>query len=109
VVLAPLAVALAACASSGAQHAAVAMTGDLRFEPTSVRIPVGGTVTWENTGVTQHTATAVDGQRSPTGEFDSGVVVGTGTFSHTFEERGAVTYACTIHGGEMVGVVAVVP
>lgn len=98
-----------ACAASGARDAAVAMTGDQRFEPTTVEIPVGGTVTWQNSGVTQHTATAVDDQRDPTGEFDSGVVVGTGTFSHTFDEVGVFTYTCAIHGGEMVGTVEVGP
>lgn len=106
--VAVLGVALTACTSSGADRAAVAMTGDLRFEPTTVELPVGGTVTWQNTGVTRHTATAVSEQREATGEFDSGAVAGTGSFSHTFDEAGSYRYTCTIHGGEMIGLIEVV-
>ena len=106
-VLATLTLATGACASSGADDAAVAMTGDARFEPAGVVIPVGGTVAWHNDGVTRHTVTAIGEGRDPTGAFDSGVVDGTGTFQHTFDEAGAYTYTCTIHGGEMVGVVTV--
>jgi plastocyanin len=96
-----------ACTGSRAD-VSVAMTGERRFEPTTVAVPVGGTVTWENTGVTAHTVTAIGEDRTtPTGAFDSGAVVGTGTFSHTFDEAGAFTYTCTIHGGEMVGLVEV--
>lgn len=99
--------AATACTSSGEDAASVSMTGDLRFEPTTVQIPVGGTVTWQNTGVTGHDVTAIGEDRAPTGAFDSGDVVGTGTFSHTFEEVGAFPYTCTIHGGEMIGLVEV--
>lgn len=98
---------LAACAAQGADAAAVKMTGDLRFEPATSEIPVGGRVTWHNDGVTQHTVTAIDGEREPTGAFDSGVVAGTATFEHTFDEAGAYTYMCMIHGSEMVGLVTV--
>lgn len=103
-----LLVPLASCAASGADDAAVAMTGQPRFEPATVEIPVGGSVTWHNDGVTQHTVTAIDEQGEPSGLFDSGLVEGTGRFAHTFDEPGAFTYACTIHGGNMVGVVTVV-
>lgn len=99
--------ALGACASSGADDAAVAMTGQLRFEPATVAIPVGGTVAWHNDGVTRHTVTAIGEDREPTAEFDSGVIEGTGTFGYTFDQAGAYSYTCTIHGGEMVGVVTV--
>jgi plastocyanin len=100
--------ALPACTSDGADDANVRMTGTLRFEPTVVEIPVGGTVTWHNDGTYAHTATAVDEDRSPSGEFDSGEVVGTGTFEHTFAEAGEYLYQCQFHGRqEMVGVVVV--
>ncbi|MFA9443918.1 plastocyanin/azurin family copper-binding protein [Egicoccus sp. AB-alg6-2] len=104
----PLTVAASACAARGADDASVAMTAALRFEPAAVEIPVGGRVIWQNTGVTQHTATAIGTDREPTGAFDSGVVVGTGTYAHTFDEAGTFTYTCTIHGSEMVGLVTVV-
>lgn len=102
-----LALLMPACAANAQERAAVVMTGDLRFGPAVIEVPVGGTVTWQNDGVTRHTATAVDRDREPTGQFDSGVVVGTGAYSHQFADAGTYTYACTIHGGEMVGVVAV--
>jgi plastocyanin len=98
----------AACTSAGADDAVVQMTGQLRFEPTTIEIPVGGTVTWHNDGTYTHTATSVEQDRSPSGEFDSGEVVGTGSFAHTFTEAGEYLYQCQLHGmQEMIGLVVV--
>lgn len=97
----------AGCEASGASAASVAMTGERRFVPATVAVPVGGSVTWQNTGVTVHTATAIGEDRQPTGAFDSGEVVGTGTYTQSFDEAGVFTYTCAIHGGEMVGLVEV--
>jgi plastocyanin len=100
--------ALPACRAAGADDAIVRMTGTLRFEPTVVEVPVGGTVTWHNDGTYAHTVTAVDEDRSPSGDFDSGEVVGTGSFEHTFTEAGEYRYQCEFHGlQEMVGIVVV--
>jgi plastocyanin len=98
------------CASAGADDGVVSMTGQLRFEPTTIEIPVGGRVTWHNDGTYAHTATSIEEDRSPSGEFDSGEVVGTGSFSQTFTEAGEYPYQCRFHGmQEMVGLVVVGP
>jgi plastocyanin len=96
------------CTSAGADDGVVTMTGQLRFEPTTIEIPVGGTVTWHNDGTYAHTATAIAEDRSPSGEFDSGEIVGTGSFTHTFTEAGEYLYQCRFHGlQEMIGLVVV--
>jgi plastocyanin len=96
------------CAPSGADDAIVRLSGYPRFEPTVVTVPVGGTVTWHSAGRRVHTVTAVDGDREPTGRFDSGDLVGTGSFRHTFEEAGEYPYVCRYHGNrEMIGLVVV--
>jgi plastocyanin len=100
--------ASAGCTSAGADDGVVRMTGQLRFEPTTIEIPIGGTVTWHNDGTYAHTATSIEEDRSPSGEFDSEEVVGTGSFSHTFTEAGEYLYQCQFHGlQEMVGLVVV--
>lgn len=91
-------VALAAPAAAAESHVAVR---DNSFEPATVRIEPGDTVTWEWQGSTAHTVTATD--RS----FHSGQRT-TGTFSHTFADPGTYAYLCLIHGdGGMTGVVQV--
>jgi plastocyanin len=100
--------AASGCTSAGADDAIVRMTGQLRFEPAVIEVPVGGTVTWHNDGTYTHTVTAVERDRSPTGEFGSGEVVGTGSYQHTFTDAGEYPYQCELHGlQEMVGVVVV--
>ena len=85
---------------AGAATSTVAVR-DNSFDPPTVRIEAGDTVTWEFQGSTAHTVTATDrsyhsGQRT------------TGTFSHTFADRGTYSYLCFIHGdGGMTGVVQV--
>lgn len=102
------AISLAACTEAGADAVSVSMTNEDRFEPAVVEVPVGGSVTWRNDGARPHTVTAISQDREPTGEFDSGEVTGTGTFSHTFEEPGSYLYQCQLHGHrEMIGVVEV--
>ena len=98
------------CVDAAADNATVMMAGDLRYEPAVIDVPVGGTVTWQNDGITQHTVTAVGEDREPSGAFDSGTVIGTGTFSVTFDEPGSYLYLCRFHHDEeMVGLVVVVP
>jgi plastocyanin len=99
---------LGGCAGSGADAAHVLMSNELRFEPTTVEIPVDGTVSWRNEGSRTHTATSVGEDRDPDGEFDSGEVIGTGTFTHRFASAGTYTYLCQVHGPEMIGLVVVV-
>ena len=73
---------------------------DFAFEPASVTVSVGTTVTWTNAGSRPHTVTAEDGA------FDSGRLDPGETFSFTFEEPGTFGYFCGFHP-EMQGEVAV--
>jgi plastocyanin len=101
---------LAGCTAAGADDGVVRMTGQLRFVPTTIEVPVGGTVTWHNDGTYAHTVTSVTESREPTGAFDSGEVSGTGRFAHTFDEPGEYVYQCMLHGRqEMIGLVVVGP
>lgn len=64
---------------------------DNDFDPSPLRIAVGGRVAWTNVGVLPHTVTA-DG-------FDSGVMRPGDTFEWTFEETGTYDYLCALHPG----------
>jgi plastocyanin len=86
--------------SAAAQGAASVAIVDFAFDPGSVTVDVGGTVTWTNQGAVAHTVTADDGS------FDSGTVDAGGSFSFTFETAGTFSYHCAIHPN-MVGTVVV--
>ena len=66
---------------------------DFGFDPASVSVKVGGSVTWTNTGATAHTVTADDGS------FDSKSLASGATFSQTFAKAGTFAYHCAIHPG----------
>ena len=74
---------------------------DLAFEPASLRVEPGTTVTWTNTGVAPHTVTAEDDS------FDSGTLESGATFEQTFAEPGTYPYLCQIHP-QMTGTIDVV-
>ena len=74
---------------------------DFSFAPASVEVAAGTTVTWTNTGVAPHTATASDGS------FDSGILVSGGTWSRRFDTDGRFAFLCTLHPA-MTGSVTVV-
>jgi plastocyanin len=59
------------------------------FQPSTVEIAVGGTVTWTNADPTAHTVT---GEGWASGELAKGA-----TFSHTFATVGTYVYSCGIH------------
>ncbi|MDQ2682724.1 MAG: cupredoxin domain-containing protein, partial [Chloroflexota bacterium] len=67
---------------------------DFAFEPTEVRVAVGGTVSWTNTGAAPHTATG--------DSFDSDIIDPGGNYSFTFDEAGEFEYVCPLHPN-MVG------
>src|SRR5215213_9794642 len=64
---------------------------DFAFEPGTLSVPVGATVTWTNTGSRPHTVTADDGS------FDSGRLDPGEQFSQTFDQPGTYTYHCGFH------------
>ncbi|HEX2141728.1 MAG TPA: cupredoxin family copper-binding protein [Candidatus Limnocylindria bacterium] len=72
------------------------------FNPSTLTIQVGDTVTWTNADDAPHTATA-DG-----GAFDSGNLDTGASFSHTFTQAGTFSYECEYHS-EMEATIVVVP
>jgi plastocyanin len=86
-----------------AGQAAVVMQ-NTQFQPNSLTVKVGTTVTWTNKESLQHTVT------SDTGLFDSGLLSQGGTFSYTFTKAGEYSYYCTPHRGlGMTGKIIVTP
>ena len=74
------------------QDAAVAVqVVDFAFEPGTLTVPAGATVTWTNAGSRPHTVTADDGS------FDSGRLDPGEQFSQTFDQPGTFTYFCGFH------------
>ena len=65
--------------------------GTWGFQPTTVNVRVGDTVTWVNTGVQPHTATDRNGQ------WDTGLVDPGSAGSITFDREGRFIYFCRPH------------
>jgi plastocyanin len=78
-------------AASPVAGAASVRIANLAYDPPTITVPAGSTVTWSNDDVTPHTVTAVDGQ------FDSGIFDPGASFSFTFSEPGTFTYQCLLH------------
>jgi plastocyanin len=74
---------------------------DFAFQPGTVTIQVGDTVTWTNNDSVAHTATSTDDPALFDGEMAPGE-----SFSFTFTEAGSFAYFCEIHP-EMEGTVVV--
>ena len=64
---------------------------DFKYEPETITVSVGTTVTWTNDGPTAHTATADDGT------FDTGNLVKGASGSYKFTKAGTFKYHCTPH------------
>ena len=64
---------------------------DFQFNPGTITVHTGDTITWTNTGAQPHTATADDHS------FDTGVLKKGQSASHTFSTPGTFSYICTIH------------
>ncbi len=74
---------------------------DFGYEPAELEIAVGTTVTWTNTGVAPHNASADDGS------FETDFVSNGMSVSYTFTEAGTFPYLCTLHANLMQAVVTV--
>ena len=106
-------------APAAAAGVTVQMTDALKFDPQSVTIPRGGTVTWRNTSQTMHTVTDDASKAAssadamlPSGAqpWDSGNVDPGMTFAHTFDVPGTYKYFCQPHeAAGMVGTITVIP
>lgn len=73
---------------------------DFAFEPQTLTVPAGTTVTWTNTSSRVHTVTADDGS------FDSARLDAGETFSQVFDTPGTYTYHCGYHP-DMTGTIVV--
>jgi plastocyanin len=103
--LAALAACLAAAGCGGAGQSTpvatdeVSMAKSYRFDPNTIRIKAGDTVTWTNNDNFTHTV-KVDGQEDhKVGRGDS--------VSITFDKPGRYHYVCTLHSKDMSGTVIV--
>lgn len=87
--------------AGGAAPSEVAIdVDDFRFEPGSVEVAAGGTVTWTNVDGVAHTVTADDGT------FDLDVSEDGQTVSATLADPGTYRYVCEIHAS-MTGSITV--
>ena len=74
---------------------------DFFFNPDSITVPVGTTVTWIGVGIDLHTVTSYDDI------WNSDIGLGE-SFSYTFNEPGTYTYYCIPHESlDMTGKVIV--
>jgi plastocyanin len=101
---AALALASAGVLASAPHARAATVTVEISnfaYQPATVTIQVGDTVTWTNLDAAAHTAT----DTGPQGLFD-GVIDQGESFSYTFTQAGTFNYFCTFHT-EMSGTVIV--
>lgn len=90
-----------AAAPTGAAHEVIII--NYRFDPATLTVPVGATVTWVNRDIAPHTAT----HRSFGDEaFDSNQLLHDKTYEHTFPTAGSYAYICIYHQG-MAGTIVV--
>jgi amicyanin len=64
---------------------------DFKFDPASLTVPVGATVTWTNQDEEPHAIAAKDGS------FHGSGMDTHGTYSFTFTKPGTYDYICSIH------------
>lgn len=72
----------------------VVMQGS-QFQPTTLNVRVGDTVTWRNDDAVAHTVTSDAGS-----ELDSPMLEPGETWTHTFTRAGAFEYHCTPHSAK---------
>jgi plastocyanin len=72
-----------------------------QFDPATLVVPVGTTVTWTNEDTAEHTVTS-GAAGEPDGTFDESLGADGGSVELGFDEAGTVVYHCTIHPA-MVG------
>jgi plastocyanin len=95
--------------NTNANKVSMVSTGDegYSYQPDTIQVKVGDTVTWTNTDDALHTVTSGSGTDQNMGaEFDSGMMATGKTFEHTFTAAGEYSYFCVIHP-DMVGKVTV--
>ncbi|MGD9720088.1 MAG: cupredoxin domain-containing protein [Pirellulales bacterium] len=83
----------------GAPNLTVAIHDD-SFEPGTIHVSPGTTVTWVNRGTHDHTITSADGN------WDSGEIAPDGSYSARFKQPGTYHYVCDLHK-DMKGAIVV--
>jgi plastocyanin len=73
---------------------------NFKFEPATLEISAGETVTWSNGDDEIHAIISEDGS------FRSPGIDGAATFAHTFEKPGTYAYRCALHP-QMSGTIVV--
>jgi plastocyanin len=91
---------LGICADISQPSAITVDIKDFSFQPNSITVQVGTSVTWVNHDSVDHTITSDDGK------FDSGNIMSGGEFKFAFSQPGTYSYHCSIHP-TMIGVVTV--
>jgi LPXTG-motif cell wall-anchored protein len=87
-------VPLASAAPRSAETKTISIK-DFAFDPKTISINVGDTITWTNDGPSPHTVTADEA-----GGFDAGNLDKGATYSETFDEAGTFAYYCKYHGSK---------
>lgn len=67
----------------------------MQFQPATITLVAGSTITWKNMDAVAHTVTSDDGT-----SFDSGNISPQGTYTFTFMTVGSYPYHCSIHPSE---------
>lgn len=92
-------------ASGGSGKTATVDMKNIQFNPKSLTVSKGTTVTWTNSDSVGHDVTKQTGPgpkfQSGTGDIGSG-----GTYKVTFNDPGTIKYECTVHPG-MTGEITV--
>lgn len=83
----------AAMAAPRAAETKIVDMKDFKFNPATITVNVGDTITWKNGDSAEHTATADDGT------FDTGDVEAGKEASVTLTKAGTFPYYCKYHGG----------
>ena len=91
-------------ANEGRASHSVSIQG-FAFNPSSMTIDVGDSVTWTNNDGSSHTASSTSGPVS----FDSGTLSGGATFTFTFNTAGSYDYRCNIHTSMTATITVVAP
>ncbi len=86
------AAAIACLAATPAYAATTVSVEDNSFQPKSVTVSVGDTVTWTHNGAAPHDVKADDGS------FASPAMAAGDDYSHRFNSAGTFGYFCSFHG-----------
>ncbi len=80
---------------------------DFVYNPATIIIYIGTTITWTQLDSAPHTVTSIPGEPSNQRKILDSPLLNKGqTYSHTFNETGNFEYTCTIHPS-MIGKVVV--